>query len=94
MATPNVSIGVSDDWREWSAAQIAAANGGTGLNEADLTHNGQLPRRVVMKAEGNLVVTNAYGVLRVLTGLPEWYSHEGAIQSVGPTQAVDIIVYW
>lgn len=92
--TPNVSIDVSPTWREWTAAEIQAANGGTGLLAADLTRRGKLPRRVVLKAAGSLVCTDSLGNDRTLTGLPAWYSHEGAIQAVGPTQAVDIIVYW
>lgn len=92
--TTNVSTGVSPTWAEWTAAEIAAANGGTGLLAADLTFNGRLPRRVVLKAAGDLICTDSKGDDGTLTGLPKWFSHEGAVQTIGPTQAVDVIVYW
>lgn len=92
--TTNVSTGVSPEWQEYTVAAIQAANGGTGLSAADLTRNGKLPRRVVLKAAGDLVCTNSKGADGTLTGLPAWFSHEGAVQTIGPTQAVAIIVYW
>ena len=89
--TTNVSTGVSPKWREWAAAEIQAAGG---LTAADLTFLGKLPRCVVLKAAGDLVCTDSVGDDATLTGLPQWYKHDGAVQTIGATQAVAIIVYW
>jgi len=91
MPTPNVSTGVSPEWTEWTAAEIQTAGG---LTAADLTRNGKLPRRVILKAAGDLVCTDSKGNVAPLTGLPQWFVHEGAVQTIGATQAVAIVVYW
>lgn len=87
-ATPNVSTGVAETWAEYDASEEGA------WGEAELKFKGKWPRRVVMKEDGDLIVSDAFGVPKPLTGLPAWFNHEGAISVIDETQAADLIIYW
>jgi len=82
----NEAVGVSDYWREYTSADYG--------REVSLVRGGTLPRRVVMKEAGDLRCTTRHGLDGTLTGLPQWYVHDGAVLTLSPAQTAAVVVYW
>jgi hypothetical protein len=82
----NDILSAARTWREYTTADF-----GTRI---DMRRDGCFPRRVVLKAAGDLLCEDANGVDASLTGLPAWYVHPGDVSAILPGQQVALIVYW